>query len=136
MEYRIGQLAKTADVNIETIRYYERQGLMRQHQIKQPWHWQAKEQAYFFCDDLGCDVVYFGEDNSVIKQSALRSRVGIKKEKVDSMICYCFDVRNEDYQNNKSIKDYVTEQTKNKTCDCEIRSPSGKCCLKNFPKPN
>lgn len=136
MEYRIGQLAKTADVNIETIRYYERQGLMRQPQIKQPWHWQAKEQAYFFCDDLGCDVVYFGEDNSVIKQSALRSRVGIKKEKVDSMICYCFDVRNEDYQNNKSIKDYVTEQTKNKTCDCEIRSPSGKCCLKNFPKPN
>ena len=32
MEYRIGQLAKTADVNIETIRYYERQGLMRQPQ--------------------------------------------------------------------------------------------------------
>lgn len=32
MEYRIGQLAKIADVNLETIRYYERQGLMKQPQ--------------------------------------------------------------------------------------------------------
>lgn len=107
-----------------------------QHQIKQPWHWQAKEQAYFFCDDPTCDVVYFGEDKSIIKKSALRSRIGIKEGKVDSTICYCFDVCNEDYQNNKSIKEYVTEQTKNKTCDCEIRNPSGKCCLKDFPKPS
>lgn len=107
-----------------------------QHQIKQPWHWQAKEQAYFFCDDPGCDVVYFGEDQSLIKKSALRSRVGIKEGKADSMICYCFDVRNKDYLNNKSIKAYVTEQTKNKTCDCEFRNPSGKCCLKDFPGPD
>lgn len=30
MNYRIGQLAKAASVNIETIRYYERQGLIEQ----------------------------------------------------------------------------------------------------------
>ncbi len=28
--YSIGQLAKTAGVNVETIRYYERQGLITQ----------------------------------------------------------------------------------------------------------
>ncbi|HAR56753.1 MAG TPA: hypothetical protein DCR58_08215 [Idiomarina baltica] len=28
--YAIGQLAKTAGVNVETIRYYERQGLITQ----------------------------------------------------------------------------------------------------------
>jgi DNA-binding transcriptional MerR regulator len=28
--YTVGQLAREADVNIETIRYYERRGLLRQ----------------------------------------------------------------------------------------------------------
>lgn len=104
------------------------------HHIKEPWKWASKDQEYFFCDAPECEVVYFGEDKSCIKRSELRSSVGVKERKPVSTICYCFGTTYEDYQNDKGIKEYVTEQTKNKTCDCEIRNPSGKCCLKDFPK--
>jgi len=36
------------------------------HHINSPWEWTEKKQGYYFCDDPNCDVVYFGEDNSVI----------------------------------------------------------------------
>ena len=35
---------------------------------------------------------------------------------------------------NKEIKDFVIKSTKEKTCACTTRNPSGKCCLKDFPK--
>ncbi len=105
-----------------------------QHHIEKPWNWKAVEQSYYFCDDPDCDVVYFGEDDSVILKTELRTVVGIKEKADQSAICYCFGVSYEDDYNDKSIKNYVTEQTKNQVCDCEIRNPSGKCCLKDFPR--
>jgi len=46
--------------------------------IKEPRTWEEKQQAYYFCEDPECDMVYFGQDNSVIKISALRTTAGIK----------------------------------------------------------
>jgi len=48
------------------------------HHLKEPWNWKANDQAYYFCSDPKCEVVYFGEDDSIIIKSALRTRVGIK----------------------------------------------------------
>ena len=48
------------------------------HHISSPWEWTEKEQGYYFCDDPNCDVVYFGEDNSVIAKEQIRTVVGIK----------------------------------------------------------
>jgi len=31
-------------------------------------------------------------------------------------------------------KSFVIEKTKGHFCECEARNPSGKCCLKDFPK--
>jgi len=104
------------------------------HHLKKPWRSNAKDQAYYFCDDANCDVVYFAEDDSTIKQNDLRTIVGVKQSSDDALICYCFDVSRQDALDDKHIKHYVTEATKNKQCDCEIRNPSGKCCLKDFPK--
>ncbi len=50
-----------------------------QHHIKQPWNWAVSDQSYYFCDDPDCDVVYFGEDDSVILKAELRTVVGIKE---------------------------------------------------------
>ena len=36
------------------------------HHIKHAWQWEEKPQRYFYCDDPGCAVAYFGEDDSVI----------------------------------------------------------------------
>ena len=107
------------------------------HQVKKPWRLNLLDQYYFFCDDPNCDVVYFGQDKSTLVRNDLRISVGQKSQDQDKTICYCFDVQFSDLDSEKAqekSKAFVVEQTKNSTCDCEIRNPSGKCCLKNFPQ--
>ena len=104
------------------------------HHIKEPWAWEERTQAYYFCEDPECDVVYFGQDESVIDKSELRTSVGIKEKSVTSLVCYCFGVSFHEASRNPEIKQFVTEKTKGSVCACEVRNPSGRCCLKDFPK--
>jgi len=107
------------------------------HQIKKPWQLNLLKQDYFFCDDPACDVVYFGEDKSTLVRNDLRITVGQKSQGQEKTICYCFDIQLSDLDAEKArlnAKAFVVEQTKNNSCDCELRNPSGNCCLKNFPK--
>ena len=103
------------------------------HHIAQPWAWDGKREAYYFCDDPDCDVVYFSDDDIVITKSRLRTEVGVKSTSEDSLTCYCFGVT-KSQASNPDIKQYVIEQTKQGTCSCDSANPSGKCCLKDFPK--
>ena len=102
------------------------------HHIRKPWELALKDQAYYFCDDPHCDVVYFGVDGSTISKDLLRTKVGIKETDMDALICYCFGVSKA--QANKQVKTFVMEQTKHSTCSCSTSNPSGRCCLKDFPK--
>ncbi len=110
------------------------------HHLKQPWLWshddkEHEEQNYYFCDDPDCDVVYFAEDNRVIYSSQLRTKVGIKeRDNSNELVCYCFGVTFSDAQLSDAPKAFVIEKTKQKICACETRNPSGRCCLKDFPK--
>jgi len=104
------------------------------HHVKEPWSLAPKEQAYYFCDDPDCDVVYFGLDNSVILRNQLRTKIGIKTRSNDDLVCYCFGVSKLEAQANDQVKAFVIEQTKKSLCSCPTRNPSGKCCLKDFPK--
>lgn len=104
------------------------------HHLKQPWKWQAQDQAYYFCDDPDCDVVYFSEDNSIIEENKLRTKVGIKTQADNDLICYCYGVSLNEAKQDTSIKDFVIKMTKQNSCACETRNPSGRCCLKDFPK--
>lgn len=107
------------------------------HQAAKPWTLNLPDQGYFFCDDPDCDIVYFGEDQSTLLRGDLRTIVGQKSRDKEKTICYCFDVQSSDLDSDKDrekSKAFVIEQTKNSTCDCELRNPSGKCCLKNFPQ--
>ena len=79
-------------------------------------------------------MVYFGLDGSVINKSELRIKVGVKEKTNDAQICYCFGVSKALAIQNSDIKAYVIQQTKEKNCACDIRNPSGRCCLKDFPK--
>ena len=96
--------------------------------------WDNKDQRYFFCDDPNCDVVYFGEDKSVILKSQLRTKVGLKEATEDALLCYCFGVTKADGLSNPSIKNFVSAETKQGLCSCETSNPSGRCCLKDFPR--
>jgi hypothetical protein len=104
------------------------------HQIKNPWSWTGSMQAYYFCSDPACKVAYFGEDGSTIPADALRQKIGIKDQSHGALLCYCFNVTKQDYLSDASVKDFVIEQTKNGNCACETRNPSGRCCLKDFPR--
>ena len=101
------------------------------HHINEPWNWHNKDQGYYFCDDAKCSVVYFGEDDSTITKSSLRTDVGIKDNNANSLICYCFGVTKSDSAS-PSIKEFVIKRTKDKTCSCTTSNPSGRCCLKDF----
>lgn len=102
--------------------------------IKKPWILSDTDQKYYFCEDPDCAVVYFCQDDSFIKVDALRTRVGIKEKNQDALVCYCFGVSIRDALENPGIKQFVLDQTKRKSCACEVRNPSGRCCLKDFKK--
>ena len=102
------------------------------HHIDAPWKRVLKPQAYFFCDDPECDVVYFGEDDSVIRTSALRTVVGIKQKSDDALLCYCFGISVREAATDPAARAFVIEQTRAHVCACETRNPSGRCCLKDF----
>ena len=104
------------------------------HHIKESWTWAKTATRYFFCDDPECDVVYFGDDGSTILKSQLRTQVGVKERTDDSLLCYCFGVCNAEFGSNPIVKNYVIAQTKAGLCSCETSNPSGRCCLKDFPK--
>jgi hypothetical protein len=104
------------------------------HHIQEPWKWEKREQGYYFCSDPECSVVYFGDDDTVIDKSALRTPVGIKEQSGGALVCYCFGVTMNEAGRNPDAKAFVVQETKMQTCACEIRNPSGRCCLKDFPK--
>lgn len=118
------------------------------HHLKTPWdlteeamaeeattEGALKAQAYFFCSEPHCEVVYFGEDDATITQAQLRTTVGIKAQADDeALICYCFDVSRKAARTEEKARAFVVEQTKKARCACTIRNPSGRCCLKDFPK--
>lgn len=107
------------------------------HQVRRPWSRNLTALNYYFCDDPNCEVVYFGNDRQLILQSEMRQTIGQKSTAPDKPVCYCFDILLADLQTEGdriALKAFVAEQTKTSTCDCEIRNPSGKCCLREFTK--
>ena len=104
------------------------------HHITKPWQRQLAEQGYYFCDDPDCKVVYFGEDETLFTVADVRTTVGLKSNKADRPICYCFDVTQRDLESQlETCRHFIIEKTKTKTCDCEIRNPAGRCCLRDLP---
>ena len=104
------------------------------HHLLNAWAWQETAARHFFCDAPACAAVYFGDDGSVIRQAELRTHIGIKDTADDSLLCYCFGVSRADYRNAPATKDFVIAQTKAGLCSCDTSNPSGRCCLKDFPK--
>ena len=104
------------------------------HHIKTPWLWQARYQKYYFCDDPDCEVVYFGQDGSVIEKSELRTAVGVKEKSGQSLVCYCFGITADEAATNPQTRKFVLKETREHVCECEVRNPSGKCCLKEFQR--
>lgn len=104
------------------------------HHVKNSWELDLNIKTYNFCSNPSCNVVYFRPDNKVIRKEQVRTVIGIKENADEALVCYCFGISKKNAASNKHLKEFVTEQTKNKLCTCVTCNPSGKCCLKDFPK--
>lgn len=105
---------------------------MMQH-IKDVWAYPFSDEAYYFCRSPACEVVYFTASGEQLDKSAIRTTIGIKEQNDEAIICYCFGI-NKIMAANKDVKDFVIQQTRESSCACETSNPSGRCCLKDFPK--
>jgi len=121
----------TCPANGKAYPYVARKTML--HHIMQPWKRSLTDQGYYFCSDPDCDVVYFGEDNTVFHKDELRLDVWQKSDHEHAFICYCFGITRQQARADRCIKTFVIEQTKKAICSCETSNPSGRCCLKDFP---
>jgi hypothetical protein len=100
------------------------------------------ETQYYFCETPDCDVVYFASDAQapVFHRGDLLVRVGAK-EKVDPIpVCYCFGFTQKDIQDEvtetgrSTVADRIAAEVRAGNCACEVKNPSGKCCLGNVTR--
>ena len=80
-------------------------------------------------------MVYIGEDGRVVICCELRMPVGTKSSTPDRHISDCFDIRANDALAETAgiARQFVIDHTRDGSCICAIRNPSGRCCLKEFP---
>lgn len=107
-----------------------------EHLLKEPALTRLADHSYYFCTTPTCAVVYFSnEANSYFYKRDVKVRVGLK-ETVDPVpICYCFgftkkmvldEIREMGYS---TIPDTIRAEIKAGNCACEVKNPSGHCCL-------
>ncbi len=92
---------------------------------------------YYFCEASGCDVVYFSSDPEapLFRRSDLLVRVGQKEEHDPIPVCYCFGVARSDVADEirltgkSTLAERIKAEVKAGRCACEVKNPSGKCCL-------
>jgi Zinc binding domain len=92
---------------------------------------------YYFCNASGCEVVYFAldADAPIFRREELTVRVGAKETADPIPVCYCFgfmrqDIWNETLSTGKStVAERITAEVEAGRCACEVKNPSGKCCL-------
>jgi hypothetical protein len=92
---------------------------------------------YYFCGSSDCELVYFPLDLRApsFRRGDLLVRVGVKEIVEPAPICYCFgftrkDIRDEIAETGRSmIAERIATEVKAGRCACEVKNPSGKCCL-------
>ena len=92
---------------------------------------------YYFCDSSDCEVVYFPLDPEApsFRRGDLMMRVSAKETENPLPICYCFgftrqDIWDEIHKTGKSTAaKRIAAEVEAGRCACEVRNPSGKCCL-------
>ncbi len=93
--------------------------------------------AYYFCGAPDCDVVYFPANPQapVFRRGDLLVRVGAKETEDPIPVCYCFGITRRDIQEEvqktgkSTAAERVRAEVKAGNCACEVKNPSGKCCL-------
>jgi len=97
---------------------------------------------YYFCESPACDQVYFPSDCAAPRfhRGDLLVRVGVKEKADPIPICYCFGVSRKDLweeverTGKSTLAITIRAEVKAGNCACELKNPSGKCCLGNVTR--
>ena len=97
------------------------------------------ETQYYFCTAPGCDVVYFPSNPEApsFHSGDLLVRVGPKEKHDPISVCYCFGVTRQDIAEEvqrtgkSTMAERIKAEVKAGNCACEVKNPSGRCCLGN-----
>jgi CopZ-like zinc binding protein len=94
---------------------------------------------YYFCTAAGCNVVYFPSNPEApsFSRSDLLVRVGAKESDEEATVCYCFGISRRDIREEveaagrSSVAEKIKAEIQAGRCACEVKNPSGRCCLGN-----
>ncbi len=95
------------------------------------------KQEFWLCRRPDCRVVYFGSEGTTVTTNQVHEIPGFKAGG-RGLACYCFghleaklveEVRTSE---TSSTVASVEDQVRAGNCACEVRNPSGKCCLKDL----
>lgn len=97
---------------------------------------------YYFCEATTCPVVYFPLDAAaaIFHKPDLRVRVGLKEDDDPIPVCYCFGITRKDIWDEidqtgaATIPRRIKSEVQAGNCACEVKNPSGKCCLGNVTR--
>jgi hypothetical protein len=97
------------------------------HHTKFPDNTAIITDHYYFCPTKSCSIGYFSTSGNCILKPQLRTYSDIQQDQ----LCYCFDIHLADLNANQAdaIKNFVIQQTREHVCACDIKNPSGQCCL-------
>ncbi len=94
------------------------------------------DEPHYFDRTPECGVVYFSnEAGSYFRKDELKVRVGLKETESPIPLCYCFGHTAESAREEilttgrSSVAEHITAETQAGNCSCEVKNPSGKCCL-------
>ena len=105
------------------------------HHVKHEYLARVNGEAYSFCPDPNCAVVYFGDGGTRFTVNEVRELVSTKATGDARPICYCFgftegDAREEIVSTGTSmIPRQISQLIKAGMCACEVLNPAGVCCL-------
>lgn len=93
-----------------------------------------RRQVFRLCSDSQCEAVYYGSAGSILGIEDVKELPHSKKE-ARGMLCFCFQFRRQDLESeikqwgDTKIPEEITSQIKAGNCACEVRNPTGRCCL-------
>lgn len=85
-------------------------------------------QKLYYCNNHDCDLVYFSEKQNFYKKDL--------KINIDDKVCFCFNISKEEIEREGKDKvlDKIKTNMKDIGCSCDIKNPSGKCCMPQIEK--
>lgn len=92
-------------------------------------------QKFWLCRERDCEIAYFGDAGARVPVSDVRFLPAFKSKSPEAFVCYCFLHPRSEIESElrldgiSTLVDRIAVKVKAGECACEVRNPSGRCCL-------